>query len=83
MLLETWFYLAPPEQEGVNDSVKRPIDESCKDFWVLDNWLAKLEPQELQSNPSLHLYQEARNAWKPWVRDSNMVCDEIRKIHCK
>lgn len=70
-------YLLPIEQVEGNNIVRSLIDESYKDFYLLDNWFATLDPAELQTNPNLHLYQEARNGWKPWVKDSTMVYREI------
>lgn len=73
------FYLAPVDVEEDIAAVKRLVEESYKDFCMLDNWFATLDQHELQMNPNLHLYQEARDGWKPWVKDSRMIYSEIAK----
>ena len=59
----------PAEQMAGNDILKGIIDASYAQFYALDHWLAKLDPHELKSNPNAHLFQEARDVWKPWVKD--------------
>jgi hypothetical protein len=74
------FYVAPMEQKA---DFAKIIDQSYKDFCLLDNWFATVEPNELLTNPHLRLYEEARHKWKRYVKDSAMVYSERARIGSK
>jgi hypothetical protein len=76
------FYVAPMEQKTDNN-FEKIIDQSYKDFYLLDNWFATVDPNELLTNPNLRLYAEARNDWKRYVKDSAMVYSERARIGSK
>jgi len=73
-------YLSAAEQLDDNDGLRGIIDASYKHFYMLDNWFAKLDPNELQTNPNLHLFQEARDVWRPWVKDSTIISKSAKEL---
>src|SRR5271169_4810629 len=61
--------LSPIEQGEDNYAVKAIIDSSYRDFQMLDAWLGAVEPNEIRTSPSSHLYLEVRDAWRHQVKD--------------
>jgi len=67
------FYLPALDQLQDGDVFKRIIDTSHADFFMLDQWFGTLNPQDLKNNRLAHLYSEAHDMHKPYVKDSTMV----------
>jgi hypothetical protein len=72
--------LLSTEQVEDNDIVKGIIDASYQHFYMLDNWFARLDPNELQTNPDSHLFDEVRDVWKPWVKDWRIISKRNGRI---
>ena len=65
--------LPPIPQVEDNDVVQAIIDASYDDFYVLDNSLGALDPNEIQASPNSHLHQAVRGAWRHWVKNWTMI----------
>jgi len=64
----------PAFTELQSDNTARPlVDQTFNDCNLLEGVLNEFQPQALQASSVFHLYQEARNRWKPLVKDSLTV----------
>jgi len=76
-----WQYFLPPLHELQTDNAaKILVDQTCSDFRILETLISKIDPSTLQSSQLYHLYLEAYNRWKPYVKDSTMVYQERGEI---
>jgi hypothetical protein len=70
--LTNWFcqiHLASMEQVADDDPVKAILGASYRDFYMLDRWLAALDPKEIQAHSNADLYRQTRDAWRDWIKD--------------
>jgi hypothetical protein len=70
--------LSPIQQGENNYAVKAIIDASYRDFQMLDAWLGAVEPNEIRTSPSSHLYLEVRDAWRHQVKDWTTISKKNR-----
>lgn len=56
-----------------DNTARALVDQTFSDCNLLEGILNQFQPQALQASPLFHLYEEARNRWKPLVKDSLTV----------
>lgn len=66
-------YLPALEELGEDDTAKVLVDQSYRDFGILERTIGDINEPLLSQSTLSYLYQEALTRWKPLVKDSTGV----------
>jgi hypothetical protein len=69
-------HLPPLADVKEDDFFKKVVDSSFNDFRLLEDYIGKFDANVLGANRLYHLYTEASQEWRPFVKDSTAVYRE-------